>query len=77
MQKVKTFTAMDCRKLQEMVNDFIQDGHVVEQVSYTTYVMGYNTHHNCMVLYRDPYDGRYHDESLLNRPTAEEIDVRR
>lgn len=69
MQKVKMFDAYTLPSLQGEINEFIENGHVVEQISSSNYVNGYTKHYTCTVL--------YHDTEPKMCPTVGDIDVRR
>ena len=69
MQKVKMFSADNIIRLQCQINDFIEEGHVIEQISSSNHVNGYTTHYTCAVL--------YHDTKTSVCPTVGDIDVRR
>lgn len=69
MQKVKMFDTDSIVKLQNQINDFIEEGHAVDQISCSSHANVYTSHYVCAIL--------YHDAETEMRPTVEDIDVRR
>ncbi len=69
MQKVKIFDVDNIVKLQNQINDFIEEGHAVDQISCSSHANVYTPHYVCAVLYHDAETGMH--------PTVEDIDVRR
>jgi hypothetical protein len=69
MQKVKIFDVDNIVKLQNQINDFIEEGHAVDQISCSSHANVYTSHYVCAILYHDAETGMH--------PTVEDIDVRR
>lgn len=53
MQKVKMFDTDSIVKLQNQINDFIEEGHAVDQISCSSHANVYTPHYVCAILYHD------------------------
>lgn len=69
MQKVKMFDTDSIVKLQNQINDFIEEGHVVDQISCSSHANVYTPHYVCAIL--------YHDAETRICPTVGHTDTRR